>query len=114
MLLWPAMGVRASYYPPFVGAVLDRLKSRIDGRTRLLVGHSLGGQAALLYVALDGGEQVRSSAPVAARVAAFAAKLPARWHPKEPPGGASGAVRRRVPRHSRRTRSVAVVRLWAS
>ncbi|MFC6020533.1 alpha/beta fold hydrolase [Plantactinospora solaniradicis] len=98
VLLWPAMGVRASYYTPFaaalravgfavvvadlrgtgastpaptrasrygyaelagdVGAVLGHLKSRIDGRTRLLVGHSLGGQAALLHVALDGGEQV--------------------------------------------------------
>ncbi|MGW0433777.1 alpha/beta hydrolase family protein [Micromonospora sp. NPDC003197] len=35
-----------------VGAVLESLKSRLDGRTRLLLGHSLGGQAALLHLAL--------------------------------------------------------------
>lgn len=38
-----------------VGAVLDALKPRLDGRTRLLLGHSLGGQAALLHTALIGG-----------------------------------------------------------
>lgn len=96
VLLWPAMGVRASYYTPFVaalraaglavvvtdlrgtgdstpapsrtsrygypelvddvGAVLESLKSRLDGRTRLLLGHSLGGQAALLHLAVSGGQ----------------------------------------------------------
>lgn len=35
-----------------VGAVLDALKPRLDGRKRLLLGHSLGGQAALLHLAL--------------------------------------------------------------
>ncbi|MEE6260533.1 alpha/beta hydrolase family protein [Plantactinospora sonchi] len=108
VLLWPAMGVRASYYTPFVaalraaglavvvtdlrgtgestpaasrasrygypelvddvGAVLERLKSRLDGRTRLLLGHSLGGQAALLHLALTGGDQVDGLALVAAGV----------------------------------------------
>jgi predicted alpha/beta hydrolase len=98
VLVWPAMGVPAGYYRPFVaalraaglavvvadlrgtgastprpsrasrygyaelvddvGAVLEALKSRLDGRTRLLLGHSLGGQAALLHVALTGGAYV--------------------------------------------------------
>ena len=35
-----------------VGAVLAALKPRLDGRTCLLVGHSLGGQTALLRLAL--------------------------------------------------------------
>lgn len=39
-----------------VGAVLESLKPRLDGRTRLLLGHSLGGQAALLHLALGGSE----------------------------------------------------------
>jgi predicted alpha/beta hydrolase len=34
-----------------VGAVLDDLKPRLDGRPVLLVGHSLGGQACLLHLA---------------------------------------------------------------
>ncbi|MEO3817088.1 alpha/beta fold hydrolase [Plantactinospora sp. B24E8] len=108
VLLWPAMGVRASYYTPFVaalraaglavvvtdlrgtgdstpapsrasrygypelvddvGAVLESLKSRLDGRTRLLLGHSLGGQAALLHLARTGGGQVDGLALVAAGV----------------------------------------------
>lgn len=98
VLLWPAMGVPARYYTPFVaalraagmavvvadlrgtgastpppgrasrygyaelvddvGAVLEVLKERLDGRTRLLLGHSLGGHATLLHVALTGGAQV--------------------------------------------------------
>ncbi|MGC5662379.1 alpha/beta fold hydrolase [Micromonospora sp. WMMD723] len=41
-----------------VGAVLDALKSRRDGRPTLLLGHSLGGQAALLHLALHGVDQV--------------------------------------------------------
>lgn len=35
-----------------VAAVLEALKPRLDGRPRLLLGHSLGGQAALLHLAL--------------------------------------------------------------
>jgi predicted alpha/beta hydrolase len=35
-----------------VGAVQQSLKSRLDGRRRILLGHSLGGQVALLHVAL--------------------------------------------------------------
>lgn len=35
-----------------VGAVQEALKPRIDGRRRLLLGHSLGGQVALLHSAL--------------------------------------------------------------
>jgi predicted alpha/beta hydrolase len=34
-----------------VGAVLEALKSRLDGRPALLVGHSLGGQVCLLHLA---------------------------------------------------------------
>lgn len=34
-----------------VAAVQEALKSRVDGRTTLLLGHSLGGQAALLHLA---------------------------------------------------------------
>lgn len=37
-----------------VGAVLEALKPRLDGRTRVLLGHSLGGQASLLHLALHG------------------------------------------------------------
>ncbi|MDW5322969.1 alpha/beta fold hydrolase [Plantactinospora sp. KLBMP9567] len=105
VLVWPAMGVRASYYAPFaaalrtagfavvvadlrgtgdstpapsrasrygyadlagdVGAVLESLKPRLDGRTRILLGHSLGGQAALLHLALDPAAQVDGLALVA-------------------------------------------------
>ncbi len=105
VVIWPAMGVRASYYRPFaatlraaglavviadlrgtgsstpppgrgstygyselvddVGAVLESLKSRLDGRTRLLLGHSLGGQLALLHVALATGQPVDGLALVA-------------------------------------------------
>ncbi|WCN83451.1 alpha/beta hydrolase family protein [Micromonospora sp. LH3U1] len=48
-----------------VGAVLAALKPRLDGRTRLLLGHSLGGQAALLHLALHGGDEVDGLALVA-------------------------------------------------
>ncbi|MFY1637329.1 alpha/beta fold hydrolase [Solwaraspora sp. WMMB335] len=48
-----------------VGAVLDALKPRLDGRTRVLLGHSLGGQAALLHTALAGGEGVDGLAMIA-------------------------------------------------
>jgi predicted alpha/beta hydrolase len=36
-----------------VGAVSEALKPRLDGRKRLLIGHSLGGQAAILHLALN-------------------------------------------------------------
>lgn len=48
-----------------VGAVLEALKPRLDGRTRLLLGHSLGGHAALLHVALHTGHPVDGLALVA-------------------------------------------------
>ncbi|MBQ1030841.1 alpha/beta fold hydrolase [Micromonospora sp. C97] len=48
-----------------VGAVLAALKPRLDGRTRVLLGHSLGGQAALLHLALHGGGEVDGLALVA-------------------------------------------------
>lgn len=91
VVIWPAMGVRASYYRPFaaalrqaglavavadlrgtgastpppsrasgygyaeladdVGAVQEHLKAWIDGRPSLLLGHSLGGQVALVHLA---------------------------------------------------------------
>jgi predicted alpha/beta hydrolase len=35
-----------------VGAVQESLKSRLDGRRRILLGHSLGGQITLLHLAL--------------------------------------------------------------
>lgn len=38
-----------------IGAVLEALKPRLDGRKRVLLGHSLGGQTALLHLALGGG-----------------------------------------------------------
>ncbi|HEY3007003.1 MAG TPA: alpha/beta fold hydrolase [Micromonosporaceae bacterium] len=41
-----------------VGAVLDELKPRLDGRPVVLIGHSLGGQACLLHLALDGRADV--------------------------------------------------------
>lgn len=41
-----------------VGAVLDALKAHRDGRPTLLLGHSLGGQTALLHLALTGDQSV--------------------------------------------------------
>ncbi|MFI7606215.1 alpha/beta fold hydrolase [Micromonospora sp. NPDC049366] len=65
----PAPSRRSRYgYPELagdVGAVLEALKPRLDGRTRLLLGHSLGGQAALLHLALAGGDAVDGLALVA-------------------------------------------------
>lgn len=43
-----------------VAAVQEALKPRLDGRRRLVLGHSLGGQAALLHLALHGGEPTQS------------------------------------------------------
>ncbi|MFF4878559.1 alpha/beta fold hydrolase [Micromonospora sp. NPDC000668] len=48
-----------------VGTVLAALKPQLDGRTRLLLGHSLGGQAALLHLALHGADAVDGLALVA-------------------------------------------------
>ncbi|BCB78921.1 alpha/beta fold hydrolase [Phytohabitans flavus] len=39
-----------------IGAVQEALKPRLDGRRRLVLGHSLGGQAALLHLALSSGD----------------------------------------------------------
>ncbi|WP_328338362.1 alpha/beta hydrolase family protein [Micromonospora sp. NBC_00421] len=51
-----------------VGAVLDALKPRLDGRPTLLLGHSLGGQAALLHLALHGVDRVDGLALLAVGV----------------------------------------------
>ncbi|MEU8183307.1 alpha/beta fold hydrolase [Micromonospora sp. NPDC049044] len=48
-----------------VGAVLAALKPRLDGRTRVLAGHSLGGQAALLHLALHSADEVDALALIA-------------------------------------------------
>ncbi|MFG3704653.1 alpha/beta fold hydrolase [Micromonospora sp. NPDC047670] len=48
-----------------VGAVLAALKTRRDGRKTLLLGHSLGGQAALLHLAVHGDHDVDGLALVA-------------------------------------------------
>jgi predicted alpha/beta hydrolase len=48
-----------------VGAVQEALKPRLDGRRRILLGHSLGGQAALLHLALDGDSDVDGLALIA-------------------------------------------------
>lgn len=105
VVLWPAMGVPAGYYRPFltgllraglavaavdlrgtgdstprasrasrygyaeltddVGAVLEHLKPRRDGRRVVLLGHSLGGQVCLLHAARTGGADVDGLALVA-------------------------------------------------
>jgi predicted alpha/beta hydrolase len=41
-----------------VAAVLEHLKPRLDGRRRYLLGHSLGGQACVLHLALHGDTTV--------------------------------------------------------
>ncbi|WP_422733741.1 alpha/beta fold hydrolase [Micromonospora sp. WMMD558] len=51
-----------------VGAVLAALKERRDGRRTVLLGHSLGGQAALLHLALHEGHDVDGLALVAVGV----------------------------------------------
>lgn len=48
-----------------VGAVLTALKERRDGRRTIVLGHSLGGQAALLHTALREGQDVDGLALVA-------------------------------------------------
>lgn len=58
----PAPSRASTYgYPELVGdvsAVLEHLKPRYAGRRRLLLGHSLGGQAAVLHLALTGDTTV--------------------------------------------------------
>lgn len=51
-----------------VGAVLDALKPRLDGRTRVLLGHSLGGQVGVLHQALHDPDRVDGLALVAVGV----------------------------------------------
>lgn len=48
-----------------VGAVLDALKSRLDGRRVMLLGHSLGGQVCALYLAMNSDARVDGLALVA-------------------------------------------------
>ncbi|MEV2238253.1 alpha/beta fold hydrolase [Micromonospora sp. NPDC049891] len=48
-----------------VGAVRSALKPRLDGRRTLLLGHSLGGQAAVLHLALHGEHEVDGLALIA-------------------------------------------------
>jgi predicted alpha/beta hydrolase len=48
-----------------IAAVLAALKPRLDGRTRVLLGHSLGGQAAVLHQALHDADVVDGLALVA-------------------------------------------------
>ncbi|MEV1287876.1 alpha/beta fold hydrolase [Micromonospora sp. NPDC049679] len=51
-----------------VGAVLDAVKPQRDGRRTLLLGHSLGGQAAALHLALTGDRTVDGLVLVASGV----------------------------------------------
>lgn len=63
----PSRGSRYGY-PELVGdvgAVLDALKPRTDGRPVILLGHSLGGQICALYLALTGDTSVTGLALVA-------------------------------------------------
>ncbi|PZG23410.1 alpha/beta hydrolase [Micromonospora craterilacus] len=48
-----------------IGAVRAAVKDRLDGRRMLLLGHSLGGQAAVLHLALHGEQEVDGLALVA-------------------------------------------------
>ncbi|GAA4564062.1 alpha/beta fold hydrolase [Micromonospora coerulea] len=48
-----------------IAAVLAALKPRLDGRTRVLLGHSLGGQVAVLHQALHDADAVDGLALVA-------------------------------------------------
>jgi predicted alpha/beta hydrolase len=48
-----------------VGLVREALKPRLDGRRVVLLGHSLGGQACLLHLAIAGGRDVAGLALVA-------------------------------------------------
>lgn len=48
-----------------VAVVREALKSRLDGRRVVLLGHSLGGQACLLHLARTGGHEVAGLALIA-------------------------------------------------
>lgn len=48
-----------------IGAVLDHLEPRLAGRTRVLLGHSLGGQVAVLHAALSEDPRIDGLALVA-------------------------------------------------
>lgn len=61
-----------------VDAVLTHLKPRLDGRRLVLLGHSLGGQAALLHLALTGTTAVDGLALVAVALPYW--RLYPRWH----------------------------------
>jgi len=63
----PSRGCRYGYaeLTTDVGAVLAALKERRNGRRTLVLGHSLGGQAALLHLALQPGHDVDALALVA-------------------------------------------------
>lgn len=75
----PSRGSRYGYaeLTTDVGALLAALKERRNGRRTLLLGHSLGGQAALLHLALHEGHDVDGLALVAVG-------LP--WWRQYPPG----------------------------
>lgn len=66
-----------------VGAVLDHLAPRLDGRRVILLGHSLGGQACALYLA-------RTEKPAADALALVAVGLP--WFRSYPAARARGVL----------------------
>lgn len=66
-----------------VGAVLDHLGPRLDGRRVVLLGHSLGGQACALYLA-------RTEKPAADALALVAVGLP--WFRSYPAARARGVL----------------------
>jgi predicted alpha/beta hydrolase len=61
-----------------VGAVIDAVKTRRDGRRLILLGHSLGGQVCLLHLALSGGAGVDGLALVAVGLPWYRSYPPAR------------------------------------
>lgn len=61
-----------------VGAVLTELKPRLDGRKVVLLGHSLGGQAALLHLALGDASGVDGLALIAVGLPYW--RFYPRWH----------------------------------
>jgi predicted alpha/beta hydrolase len=71
----PAPSRRSRYgYPELaadVGAVLDAVKPRTDGRRLILLGHSLGGQLCALHLAMTGDQRVDGLALVAVGIPWF-------------------------------------------